>query len=112
MRSNFAELLAVAEPYKVEVAHSFNTTGAPPTNRTDTKNSTYVADVTYWQNNNIEFIHIHPQNFFPEYAAQPIILKGELVGEVLQWTCCIHPTVPLPTKYLPSNCQTTCTGMS
>jgi len=112
--SKFMEIISLIGTYKIEAAQAFNVTGVPPVNRTDVINTALVYKVEFWQNNGIEFIVVYPQNFYPEHRAgvgsDRFILRGEVQNDILIWICCIHATIGIPAKYLPSNCQTICIG--
>lgn len=111
--TQFNELLMLAQPYKEQTEQAFRETGAPPSDAVISITSSYVSDIQLWQYNNIEFIHIKPINFYPGWdASQPLILKGQVVNDTLVWTCCWHPSAPIPTKYLPKACNTCCTDMN
>jgi type IV pilus assembly protein PilA len=111
IRTKFAELISVVEPYKNETRQAFDATGSPPADRTDTLNTTYVKDVQLYRVDSVEMIHVHPQNFFPEFDAftgSPLMFIGEVQNEILVWRCCRHNSGPIPTQYLPKNCQALC----
>lgn len=117
IRAGFAEILSLIEPYKLETVQAFSNTGSPPPSRLDSKNTQYVYQVELWQWGGVEFIHVYPQNFYPEWSSRGyhgdrIVFKGENINETVVWTCCIHPWYGFPAKYLPSNCQSICTGMN
>jgi prepilin-type N-terminal cleavage/methylation domain-containing protein len=111
IKAKFAELITAVDPYKVETVQAFYDTGVPPANRVDVKNTTSVLDIQLWQNNGIEYIHVHPQPFFPEWNSgthTPLMFVGQVQNGTVVWTCCRHPSAPIPTQYLPDSCQSLC----
>jgi prepilin-type N-terminal cleavage/methylation domain-containing protein len=109
IQSKFAEIFTSLGPYKVETIQAFYNTGQPPASRIDNKGSLYLNQVGFPPCTNVGFIVAFPQNFYPEWTANDrLILLGQYQNGTVSWTCCLSQVYPVPAKYLPGNCQSTC----
>ncbi|WP_281649074.1 prepilin-type N-terminal cleavage/methylation domain-containing protein [Parendozoicomonas sp. Alg238-R29] len=111
-RSKFAEVFAFAEDYQTEATEYYAVNNAPPPNRNDTINSTYVREIGFWIDSaGREQIHVYPQNFYDGWASgQALIFTGTFENGSVTWVCCQHPdqSANIPDDVVPLECRNTC----